>query len=194
MCEERPGTQPVASSSGRALLALDDKRPRRPSEIYRPVEDEPATRASWQGVALSGVFLIAIALPLAGMILRLDSKFMLVENRVLASRPELTLDRAALAEFPAKFEAYFNDHFGYRQRLIHWLNIIKVAGLGVSPSPNVILGQDGWLFHGGLYLDYFRAVEPFTPSETRNVAAASGVAPGLARRPRYSLSRRFCTK
>jgi hypothetical protein len=26
----------------------------------------------------------------------------------------------------------------------------------------VILGQNGWLFHGGLYLDYYRATEPFT--------------------------------
>ena len=165
MREERPGTEPVAAASGRALLALEGKRPRRPSEIYLPVEDKPATRASWQGVALSGVFLIAIALPLAGMILGLDSTFVLVENRALASRPELKLDRAGLAEFPAKFEAFFNDQFGFRKRLIHWLNVIKVAGLGVSPSPKVILGQDGWLFHGDLYLDYYRAVSPFTPSK-----------------------------
>ena len=47
--------------------------------------------------------------------------------------------------------------------MIHWLNTIKVTGLGVSPSPRVISGRDGWLFHGELYLDYYRAVEPLTP-------------------------------
>ena len=83
---------------------------------------------------------------------------MLVENRALASRPELKLDRAVLAGFPARFEAYFNDQFGFRKRLIHWLNIIKVAGLGVSPSSKVVLGRNGWLFHGDLYLDYYRAI------------------------------------
>ena len=161
MMGENLGEEPVASS-GRPSLGVEGARPRRLSLIYLAVKNEPATTANWQGVAWSGVFLISIALPLAGMILRLDSAFLLVENRVLASRPAMKLDRTNLAEFPGKFEVYFNDQFGFRKRLIHWLNTIKVAGLGVSPSPKVILGQDGWLFYGGIYLDYYRAVAPFT--------------------------------
>jgi hypothetical protein len=46
----------------------------------------------------------------------------------------------------SRFEAYFNDQFGLRRRLIHWLNVLKVAGLGVSPSAKVILGKHHWLF------------------------------------------------
>jgi hypothetical protein len=110
---------------------------------------------------LSLVFVTSIALPLAGMILGLDSAYVLAENRSLASRPALQLTRAGLAAFPPGFEAYFNDQFGFRKRLIHWLNTLKVVGLGVSPSPKVILGGNGWLFHGGMDLDFYRAARPF---------------------------------
>jgi hypothetical protein len=98
--------------------------------------------------ALITVFVTAITLPLAGLLLQFDAGIKLQENRTLATRPEFKLERAALAEFPARFETYFNDQFGFRRRLIHWLNIGKVLGLGVSSSPKVVLGRDGWLFYG----------------------------------------------
>ena len=61
---------------------------------------------------------------------------MLEENRNLAARPELKLDRAsARGVIRAGFEAYFNDHFGFRKRLIYWLAIAKVRGLGVTSTP-----------------------------------------------------------
>jgi alginate O-acetyltransferase complex protein AlgJ len=159
--DEGPAEQTVATTA-QGPDTPTGERPRRLSDIYQKARAKPATPASWQSLALNGVFLIAIALPLAGMLLGLDSAFVLVENRVLAPRPELKPGRASLAEFPAGFEAYFNDQFGFRKRMIHWLNIIKVVGLGVSPSSRVVLGQNGWLFHGELYLDYYRSGTPFT--------------------------------
>jgi alginate O-acetyltransferase complex protein AlgJ len=134
----------------------------RPSKIYLDRSRAQAAPGRWQSVALSGFFLMAIAAPLVEMLLRLDPAFELVENRALAARPALTGDPNALAAFPARFEAYFNDQFGFRKRLIHWLNTMKVVYLGVSPSPKVILGEQDWLFHGDLYLDYYRAVAPLS--------------------------------
>ena len=98
---------------------------------------------------MSVVFLGAITLPLAGLLFGLDSSFVLEENRSPAPRPALEMTRAALVEFPSKFEAFFNDHFGFRKRLIHCLSLAKVACLGVSSSPNVIVGGGGWLYFGG---------------------------------------------
>jgi alginate O-acetyltransferase complex protein AlgJ len=165
MSEDSPAQRAV-KWPGRARRALTrEQQARRPSEVYRPAAARPQARTSRQSVALIGVFLVATALPLVGMIFRLDSAFVLVENRTLASRPDLKLDRAGLADFPARFEAYFNDQFGFRKPLIRWLNGIKVAGLDVSPSPRVILGRNGWLFHGELYLDYYRRVTPFSPKQ-----------------------------
>jgi hypothetical protein len=138
--------------------------PARPSQIFQKVVRSPARSLAWPDRALVLCFSVAICLPLAGLVLHLDTGFVLEENRELASRPELKLNRAFLAKYPAKFESYFNDRFGFRKRLIYWLSLVKVAALGVSPSPKVVLGQSGWLFYGDTDTPYYRAVTPFTLS------------------------------
>ncbi len=109
------------------------------------------------------LFLIGIWLPLAGLVLGLDSSFVLNENRRLAERPCWSRDLASLARFPGRFEAYFNDRFGFRKRLIRWLSIVKVEAMGISSSPaSVLVGRRGWLFYTdcGAY-DYYRGTDPF---------------------------------
>ena len=133
--------------------------------MFRRVLGEPAASLRWNDVALVICFFLAICLPLAGLVLHLDTGFVLDENRVLASRPELSLHRSKLAEFPPKFEVYFNDQFGFRKRLIYLLNLTKVAVLGVSPSPKVIFGANGWMFYGESDIRYFRALEPLTDEQ-----------------------------
>jgi alginate O-acetyltransferase complex protein AlgJ len=164
MGEDQPAEVDV-SKSRRSTLVRVQGRPLRPSEIYRKPPDEHTRTTRWQDRTLIVVFLISIALPLTAMICRVDSTFVLEENRTLSSRPELALSMQALGEFPAKFEAYFNDQFGFRRRLIHWQNFIKVAALGVSPSAKVVLGRDDWLYYSDIELDYYRAIKPFRPTE-----------------------------
>jgi alginate O-acetyltransferase complex protein AlgJ len=65
------------------------------------------------------------------------------ENRTLAARPPWKLSR----NFPGEFEAFYNDHFGFRQRLVSWLGVAHVKWLKISSSPNVVLGNDGLLFY-----------------------------------------------
>ncbi|MGP0064189.1 MAG: alginate O-acetyltransferase AlgX-related protein [Isosphaeraceae bacterium] len=164
MRNDRPSQKPrIASGSGPA--PLQTRGLRRPSEIYRKVEVEPMAPPKWKDIALIVVFLGSIALPMLGLVFRLDMGVTLEENRVMAPRPELKLDRQALAEFPGKFETYFNEQFGFRQRLIHWLNLAKVAILRVSPSSKVILGKNGWLFYGEIDVPYYRALEPLTTEQ-----------------------------
>jgi hypothetical protein len=108
----------------------------------------------------------AIWLPLVGVSL-LD-RFRTTANdlRQLAAFPELSLERRVLRAFPAKFEDYWNDHFGFRGVLIHCLNVAKVRWLRVSTSTNVQFGRDPWLFYtytpAGLNYD---VVRPFTTEE-----------------------------
>ena len=152
-------TEPArAADSGRAVSAGPARRVRRPSQVFRKAAGEPDRPAKVRDCALIACFLIAIPLPLLGRVLSLDSGFVLDENRTLSSRPELKRNVKDLAEYPAKFEAYFNDQFGFRKRLIHWLNFTKVAAFGVSPSPKVIFGRNGWLFYGDVDIPYYRAV------------------------------------
>lgn len=88
------------------------------------------------------------------------------EKRVPAPPPPVEWTWTALAEFPAKFEAYFNDHFGHRNSLIRRLNQLQVWWLRTSCAAHVILGRHGWLFYtvDPVGNDY-RTVRPYTEEE-----------------------------
>jgi hypothetical protein len=88
------------------------------------------------------------------------------ENRRLAPEPEWRWKRAYLLAFPAKFEAFFNDRFGYRDTLIHWMNLARVCWLRTSTSNTIIIGKKGWLYYTDTPIgrDY-ENVRPFTDEE-----------------------------
>jgi hypothetical protein len=82
-----------------------------PSTVRSPVFD-------W---ILSGAFLLLLWLPTLDKIFRLDHAPDPQENRVLAHRPGFGELRVGhLREFLAASETWFNDHFGFRNRLIAW--------------------------------------------------------------------------
>ncbi len=68
------------------------------------------------------------------------------EFRAPAPRPEWKWRSAVLQHFPTHFEAYYNDHFGYRHKFIDLLNNFRVRWLNHSSSPHVCLGKNGWLY------------------------------------------------
>jgi hypothetical protein len=88
------------------------------------------------------------------------------ENRVLAAYPPLKWETASINDFPIRFEAFYNDHFGYRHKLIDALNNIRVCWLHQSSSPQVCLGKNGWLFFNQVPIGQdYDACRPFTPVE-----------------------------
>ena len=70
-------------------------------------------------------FLAAIVLPAFQTTFELFPEYQNFENRALAARPEWPNRFAMWLGFPAQFEAYFNDHFGFRTRLIRLNNIAR---------------------------------------------------------------------
>lgn len=117
-------------------------------------------------LAVIALFLAGIALPLADMVLDLDSTEPSGENRKLAPFPKIGLSPATLAQFPADFKRYLEDNFGFRNTLVRWHAILKVRLLGVSSSQQVVLGKQGWLYyadHG--VIDDYRCTDPFTQEE-----------------------------
>src|SRR5262249_19364446 len=97
---------------------------------------------------LVGFFALAIATPVGVQLVGANTR-KISENRLLAERPAWPSDCETLAAFPARFEAYFNDHFGFRDTLIRWHNYAMVRWLGTSPSPQVVVGRQGWLYFAG---------------------------------------------
>ena len=59
---------------------------------------------------------------------------------------------------------YFNDNFGFRDRLIRWSNTFRFDWLHVSPSPKVLLGRGKWFYYTGDWsLDDLRRTKPLSP-------------------------------
>jgi hypothetical protein len=87
------------------------------------------------------------------------------EKRALAALPMLSLHARHLRPFPEKFEAFYEDHFGFREDLIHWLSLAQARWLHLSGSPKVIIGRSGWFFYNDVPLDCDRALRPLTPGQ-----------------------------
>ena len=111
------------------------------------------------------LFALGIGLPMAGSVLGRKATVAWGEKRALAPKPALPRDRAALATFPARFEAYFADRFGFRGTLLRWNSVAKAGWLGVSPTPKVVIGRDGWLFLAGHAMDDWVAARPLSVSQ-----------------------------
>ena len=112
------------------------------------------------------IFIATLCLPMTGMVLNLDRDAPSGENRTLAAWPQFRWDAEALRVLPEQLTRYFEDHFAFRERLVRWQAIVRLNGLGVSPSASVIKGRDGWLFYAddGAMEDYAEA-PPFTGAE-----------------------------
>ena len=121
----------------------------------------------WVLVAL---FVIATTLPMLGILTgwgRNDTGW--IENRRLKAFPRLALARREIKNFRKDFESWFNDNFGWRTSLVR-SHIRLAIWLGVSPTPKVVLGKQGWLYYDGepneTFIDIcYRSVKPFTVSE-----------------------------
>jgi alginate O-acetyltransferase complex protein AlgJ len=113
------------------------------------------------------VFAGLLAMPALDTTFGLD-RTALEEKRQLALRPGLPLSLQAVAELPTDFDAYVEDHFGFRSLLVRLHARATVCWLGVLPSPNVeiIVGRHGWLFFTGQNsVAYIEGRNPFSESD-----------------------------
>jgi hypothetical protein len=94
------------------------------------------------------LFALGLSLPLIDWAFRIDHTLELTENRVAAKAPHWPHSWAALKKLPKEIDAYWNDAFGFRRRLILWQAMARYR-VGVSPSSQVIVGKKGWLFYAG---------------------------------------------
>ena len=73
----------------------------------------------------------------------------LEEGRKLASLPALPKSRKELKDWFARFDAYLNDHFGFRDTVI-WLHAwLNHAASNVTGNASVFRGSDDWMFYRG---------------------------------------------
>jgi alginate O-acetyltransferase complex protein AlgJ len=120
------------------------------------------------------IFVVIISLPLAANLAGVDGADSGAENRELAAFPPLDDWTISMADYGSRFAHWFDDHFGFRSRLVRWYGETRLFGLGASPAPTVIKGRDAWFFYGedGSIDDYAR-VDPMTPAALDNWRAAT---------------------
>lgn len=108
----------------------------------------PNSKSSRFATALIAIFIGFLCLPALDAIFHLDHAPMPNENRSPAKFPEFNGVRHT-GDFIAGLENYFNDHFGFRNRLIRWNNHWKHELFGSADGSSVIVGRNGWLFYNG---------------------------------------------
>ena len=112
--------------------------------------------ANW---VLSVVFVFMVALPLILQLSNLDPQDT-NENRELADMPD-AFEWAAPNTFAKAFDAYYQDHFGWRSVLIKTHARFMII-FGISPSDKVLIGSDGWLFYtGNKVVENYRRLRPY---------------------------------
>jgi hypothetical protein len=118
--------------------------------------------------ALAAGFVLALAAPTLDEFLRPPEARgpLQAELREPAPRPVLYADVDAINRFPAEYEAWYADTFGLRDQLLRWGSALKLFGLGVSPTPVVEMGRDGWMYYtDNASAENFRGLIPLRPAE-----------------------------
>lgn len=72
-------------------------------------------------------------------------------------------------EFPKKADDYFSQKFGFRNRLVHLGNGLKMLLFKTSGQDEVIVGEEGWLFYASALKDY-TGTDRFTQAQVDRIA------------------------
>jgi alginate O-acetyltransferase complex protein AlgJ len=100
-----------------------------------------------QDLLLSILFLALLSLPVLTNVLRIETTGRDGEKRKAAPFPTAEPTWSSISSLGSRFQGYFQDNFGLRTPLIRAHALLDAEVLGVSPSPTVLFGRDGWLFY-----------------------------------------------
>ena len=98
-------------------------------------------------------FCIFVFVPLILSFIFVDLETSLSEKRKLASFPKIPDKLMDIQKLPSKLESYYADHFGFRDHLVRLYKNFKY-NIGDSPSENLTIGKNGWLFLGSANESY----------------------------------------
>lgn len=116
------------------------------------------------------LWVVVLWIPAAQMMFHvIPDRASLAENRAKAQPPLVRGGRFGIrGEFPGEFERYFGDNFGFRDGLIRSHASFLHGVLRTSPTENVVLGKEGWLYYN-------------SPKDGTSLADYCGLAPFDAR-------------
>ena len=146
---------------------------RRPSPRLADNSGERRREGLRRNRLLTLLFVATISLPLAANLVGVDGADPGAENRALAAFPRIDRSPSSLSALPSAFSAWFDDHFGFRSRLVRWYGESRLFLLRASPSATVVKGQHGWFFYGDdKSIEDYANAEPMTDEAVANWRAA----------------------
>jgi alginate O-acetyltransferase complex protein AlgJ len=95
------------------------------------------------------LFVALVSLPLIASVWRAHASAGGGGKQKLAALPPVEANWASRWAFGGGLQSRFQDTFGFREALIRAHALFHSQILGVSPSPTVLWGRDGWLFYAG---------------------------------------------
>jgi len=111
-------------------------------------------------IILVSIFLFFIYTPFFAGIIQDDRTASKVEKRTLATLPPSPTSLIAFSEYPKKFNTYYSDHFGFREKLTKkYFKLINKLGDETS-FDDVTIGKNGWLFLGSTKPNYKKHNDP----------------------------------
>jgi hypothetical protein len=130
-----------------------------------PASEIPSSGRVWADRILVVVFLSLLWAPTADKLFHLDGSRAPGENRLPARQPEVReLASSHLQKCLADSEAYFNDHFGFRNKLIRWFQNWKLGLYHDRSVYKVVIGPNHWLFTGDQQMvDHYLGLLKFSP-------------------------------
>lgn len=128
------------------------------------------SRKAWADWLVIFIFVALLWLPTIDFFTGMDVTRPPDENRLPASKPRLTTwSFPDLQNYVGSAEIYFNDHFGFRKRLIRWCSQWKASLYHDLTGHKVVEGRDGWLFTGELQMiEHYLGMQQFTPAQLRD--------------------------
>lgn len=121
----------------------------------------------WGNAVLATVFMTLLWLPIFDTLFHFDCTPAFNEKRLPAQFPQLEPGLDGLKKYLHGLESYFNDHFGFRNQLIHWHVQLRLA-LFNSGRNDALIGKDGWLYVDGSQehmAEHYQGLLQFSPQE-----------------------------
>jgi alginate O-acetyltransferase complex protein AlgJ len=118
-------------------------------------------------ICLFAVFMMFLWLPTLDTFLHFDHSSIPGENRLPAEFPKAKPGSEGFKKFIAGFEAYFNDHFGFRKLLIWSYRCCTFYCFDDQRGhQSVLVGSQGWLyFNEDQMVEHYRGTLLFTPDQ-----------------------------
>ena len=113
-------------------------------------------------------FFSLLWLPTLDSLFHLDHAPTPNEKRLLNTFPKWSAPGVSPKAYLGGIEAWFNDRFGFRKRLVRLHSKWKRDLFKDSSLADVIVGRDGWLFYGGgRMIDNHRGTSLFSTNDLR---------------------------